>query len=123
MRPTEGEVRDAGIIRREREACCLGGDQRGDADGAQQARLDDHRLGKWRRDPEDRLVGEGDFPLGHALDVACETKIVQERQKFRLVLLDVLKVGELLVVEAEPLQVVERWLESGDQHETTRERV
>lgn len=78
---------------------------------------------EWRRDAEDRLVGERNLSFFHSVDVAGEPEIAQIVEERGLVVLDSGKVGELVVGVGEALEIIQGRFQSRNQHEATAERV
>ena len=112
LRAAQPELRDGRAVRRIDDLCGLGRDQRLVVEDAKDRRLDQLRLEKPRFDGEYRLLREDDRPLGHRIDVAGEPQPRKQSEEVLVKQFERAKIGDLLFVEAQTLDVLYHLLKS-----------
>ncbi len=122
LRPAQRELGDPPAPRGVADPGGLGGDQRRQVDRLQQPRLQQQRLAEGRGHAQDRLVREGDRPLGHGQDLAGEAEVAQFVEEARVVVADLREETQVLVAVAELAHELERRLDPSHQHERAVER-
>ncbi|CAG9242974.1 hypothetical protein BDI4_1200052 [Burkholderia diffusa] len=81
MRAPHAEVDQQPAMRDERDACGLAGNQRRVMEQVHHAALDELRLAKRRRDPQDRFVGEKHRAFRHRVDRARKAEAGERREE------------------------------------------
>jgi hypothetical protein len=129
MRAAESELHDRVAFSCQTDARSFGSDQCLKINEVQESRLEKLAFKQRPSDPQQRLVREHNIPFRNRIDVASESKRLKVIQKFRfenlfpIVTAQLCKVGEVIRLKREVLEVIDRIAQPAGDCVTALERL